>query len=125
MSTLGTERATIAASLVGDYERHTHVPDRLIPPAAIITPADPYLERRADNPFGQLTAAWEVWIVRSAGANDLVTSELDDEIERQVAALTAEGFAVERVSEPFMYAVQGANFLTSIIYVTTGVTFTN
>lgn len=142
MSVLGAERAAIADVVTQAYAEygdgvygdgtpgenpvtvHQYVPDRLVPPAAIITPADPYLERRADDPFGTLTAAWEIWLVRATGSNQNATEGLDAEIEYQADALTKAGFTVERVSEPFMYAVQGANYLTTIIHVATGVTLT-
>lgn len=124
MSTLGDERQAILDALVGDYTRFAFVPDRLVPPAAIVTPSDPYLERRDTDPFGTLTASFEVWLVQANATNETVTAALDAEIETQAQALKAVGFAVERVSEPFMYAVQNGQFLTSIIYVTTGVTLT-
>ena len=132
MSVLGEERAAIAAALdLADHGAgieirtvHQYVPDRLIPPAAIITPADPYLERRQTDPFGTLTASWEVWLVQGAGSNETETAGLDAAIEANADALTAAGFTVERVSEPFMFAVQGANFLTTVLTVATGVTLT-
>ena len=125
MSVLGTERDAIADALVGNWTRHTFVPDRVVPPAAIITPAEPYLEHRDTDPFGTLTVQFEVWLVAAQGTNAVVTDHLDTEIERQIDALTVAGFSVERVGEPFMYAVQGANYLTVVLTVTTGVTFTN
>lgn len=132
MSVLSEDRAAIAEAVdlasrgVSATPRvvHQFVPDRLIPPAAIITPSDPYLERRTTDPFGTLTASWEIWLVQGAGANETVTTELDDAIEAHAEALTGAGFALERVSEPFMYAVGNSNFLASVLYVTTGVTLT-
>lgn len=119
---LAGERATIVAALTGDYEKHPYVPDRLVPPAAIVAPGDPYLEHRDTDTFGTHTASFEVWLVQRTGSNETVTTALDDEIEAQVEALTGAGFAVERVSEPFMYQVQNAQYLTVILYVTSNVT---
>lgn len=125
MSVLGDDRAAIAAVTRTIIDTvHELVPDRIVPPAAIVTPSDPWLEHRETDTFATMTASWEVWVVRGAETNETATSQLDTEIEDVVSALVAERFSVERVSEPFTYAVQGGNYLTSIIHVTTGVTFT-
>lgn len=123
MSVLGDDRAAIAAALTWDTV-HQYVPERLVPPAAVIVPGDPYLEHRETDPFGQMTVNWEVWLVRGSETNETATSQLDTEIEQQIEALRANGFGVERVSEPFTYAVQNGNYLATIIHATSGATFT-
>jgi len=121
---LGDERAAIAAALTGRENVFTFVPGRLVPPAAVVTPADPSIERRDGDTFGHATAGWEVWLIQATGPNDQATAQLDTDIEGACEQLTAAGFAVEQVSEPFMYQIQNANYLTAIVHVTTGVTFT-
>lgn len=128
MSTLGEEREAIKDAVTGarpGLDVFTFMPDRLAPPAAFITTSDPYLERRDGDPFGHVTAAWEVWIVERSGTNAKVTDQLDTDIEKVCQKLHSAGFAVERVDEPFMYTVQNASYLATVVHVTTGVTFTN
>lgn len=128
MSVLGDERTAIKDAVQSarpGLEVDTFMPDRLVPPRAFIAPSDPYLERRDTDTFGHVTAAWEVWIVEKAGTNEKTTTTLDADIEKVCQALSAAGFAVERVDEPFMYPVQNANYLATVVHVTTGVTFTN
>ena len=119
---LAGERAAIAAAIVGDYDKTTHVPDRLVPPAAFVVAGDPYLEHRETDPFGSHTATFEVWLISANGTNETVTGAIDAEIELQVEALAGVGFAVEGVSKPFLYQVQNGQFLSVIITVSSNVT---
>lgn len=123
MAVLTDTRQDIADVLAGGAPVHTFVPDRIIAPAVLVVPGSPYLAQEA-QPFGSLTARFDVWIVTGAGTNETVTTTLDAAIEARADALSAAGFGVEEIGQPFLYTVQGAQLLTVIITVTTTVTLT-
>lgn len=123
MAVLTEAREDIAAALAGADPVHTFVPDRIVPPAVLVVPGSPYLAQEA-QPIGSLTARFDVWMVMGAGTNETVTTALDEQIENRADALSAAGFGVEEIGQPFLWTVQGAQLLTVTITVTTPVTLT-
>lgn len=123
MAVLTDARQEIATVLAGTDPVHVFIPDRITPPAVLVTPGTPYLAQE-NQPIGTLTGRFDVWLVTGAGTNETVTEALDAAIEARADALHAAGFGVEEIGQPFLYTVQGAQFLTAIITVTTDVTLT-
>lgn len=126
MSVLGDDKTKIGDVLAiarPDRQIFTHVPEAVVPPATLVLAGSPYLERRDGDTFGTMTAAYELWIVQPNGTNEKTSTDLDDEIEAHIDALTPEGFTPERVDEPFSYVANGTNYLTTIITVTSPVAF--
>jgi hypothetical protein len=115
LATIAGETLTITA--------HPFLPARIVPPCAVVVPASPYITRD-DVAFGHGIAQFELWIVTDQAENQVATEQLDDMIATICPALLLAGFAVETVNEPFLYQVQGGNYLTTSILTTTGVSLT-
>jgi hypothetical protein len=122
-----TEEREALAQLAGEtlsITAHAFLPGRIVPPCAVVVPASPYITRQTGDPFGQATAQFELWLVCNQGENEVATEQLDEWIAELCPALHDARFAVETVNEPFMYQVQGGNYLTTSILTTTGVSLT-
>jgi hypothetical protein len=99
---------------------YDHEPERFTPPTAIVVHGSPFIE--AGDSFGAKLVRFEVWVVSALGANARMTTELDTLIDATSDALAADGWALERVAQPFSYSVNGALYLASTLYVSTTVT---
>lgn len=118
------EREVILAALPASVgEKHNHVPNRIVPPAAMALFAG--MDREAEDTFSSLTSRYEVWIVMGTGVNDKTTDDLDATVWASITALHAEGFVIEGVDQPFTYQAQNANYLTTIVRVANGMDISN
>lgn len=119
MSQLQKERQGIVNALVGKLEKLDHVPERFVPPAAFIMPADPYIERADSEGFARVKVAFDVWIAIREGDAKVITAALDSEIEAQIDALTTAGYVIESVGQPFIWQRQNGNYPAVVVTVTT------
>lgn len=123
MSTLGTLRQELVDSLAGlDLNLYTHIPGRMALPGAFVMAGSPYIEQ--GQTFGERTVRYEVIVCTQQGDNASETSELDELIEAAQAALEADGWLIELVSQPYGMAFNNAQGLVTSITVTSSVTFT-
>ena len=112
---LRDERTAVAESLTAAGLRGVdHVPGRITPPIAMVVPGSPYLES-SGQPFGSKTLRLDVWLVVGAGDNAVIANRLDEHIAIAVEALEDADWLIENVAQPFPYAPQGGEFLTSIV----------
>jgi hypothetical protein len=94
-----------------------HIPARIVPPVAIISPGSPYLED--GNTFGKLSVRLEVSIVAPTKANDTSTDQLDSLIEDVLVALYNNKYGVESVSQPYAMETGNATYLAATVSVNT------
>ncbi|MFT4051102.1 MAG: hypothetical protein QM677_02490 [Microbacterium sp.] len=113
-----TELATTLAPLgVNVYD---HLPGRAALPSAIVLAGSPYVT--PGQAYGEYIARFDVWISAATGDNNTETAQLDDLISSAVAALAAEGWTAEEVSQPFSFEINNGTAYTATITVTSLVT---
>lgn len=95
----------------------THLPERIVPPLAIVAPGSPYLED--GESFGKYRARFTVFLVCATGTNDTVTDQLDELVASAVVALDDSPWLTERVDQPSMLEHGRASFLSTTIDVAT------
>lgn len=123
MSQLGDLRQELVDALAGlDLNLYTHVPGRMALPGVFVMAGSPYIE--SGETLGERTVRFEVVVCTQTGDNDSETSALDELIESAQAALEAEDWLVEQISQPYAMAFNNAQGLVTAITVTTPVTFT-
>jgi hypothetical protein len=104
-----------------DLNTYTHIPGRLALPAAFVMAGSPYIEQ--GQTFGERLVRFQVVLATQTADNQSETSALDELIEGAQAALVAEEWVVELVSQPYAQTANNAEFLATEITVTTLVTF--
>lgn len=117
---LRTDLADVVAQ-IGDLTVYTHVPGRMSLPAAFIMAGSPYIEQA--ETFGARLVRFGVVLAVQGGSNLSETTDLDTRIEQAQAALEADGWLIEQVSQPYAMQFNNADGLVSEITVTTHVTF--
>jgi hypothetical protein len=95
------------------------MPDRIVPPAAVVLPGSPYLT--ASGTFGTFTAQLSVVLITDAKVNSTATTALDDLIENAVVALVNAGVSVSEVSEPWQLSSANASYLAVTLTTTQAV----
>lgn len=114
MSVLTQLRETTAQLLAtDDLQVFSAMPDRIVPPAAVVLPGTPYLE--PSGTFGTFTARLSVVLIVNAKVNATATAELDDLIEDAVVDLVNAGISVGEISEPWQLSAQNATYLAVTI----------
>lgn len=98
-----------------------YLPERLSPPCAIVSAADPYMTSE-DVPFGTFRMKLEVRLVTRPGANETVTDDLDDLIAQAITALDDTTWAVEDVSPPYTLASSGGSYLAASLTINDNIT---
>ncbi len=119
MNTLAAQRGRLETALAaGELTVLDHLPERLVPPVAIIAAGSPYLE--AGEQFGSWRVRFTVVLVCAQGTNDTATKQLDEIVTAATVAL--DGWGIERVDQPTMLAHGNAHFLSTTVDVVTTVT---
>lgn len=112
MNTLEQLRTDLTAALTGaGVTVVDHLPERLVPPLAIVAAGSPYLEN--GQTFGSYTARFTVILVCAQGTNATVTKALDADVTRCVVALDDSDFGLERVDQPTMLQHGNGNYLST------------
>lgn len=108
MSALEQARKDVAAALESEgIKAHAHLPERLVPPAAVVQGGDPYLE--ADT-YGSLLARHEVIVSTARASNEVGSDSLDALLEDALVGLLNHGYSVERVTAPYALEIGTATF---------------
>lgn len=102
---LEAEDATAAFPILNDVTVTTEYPERIIAPAIIIHPSDPYLTEEGQT-YGHLGVNLVASLITSTGDNATVTDQLDDLIEATCAALD-----ITSISEPFTFTWLDTKYL--------------
>lgn len=114
-------RGEVADSLAGDLTVYDHVPARVQLPCAFIMAGSPYIDY--GDTFGSSVVRFGVVLLTSPGLNSTETVELDRRIEDVQGRLLAEGWAIERVAQPQIQDLNGAEVLATEISVACLTTF--
>lgn len=102
-------------SNVENLDSHTFMPERLVPPAAVIMLGSPLL---ADGQvYGDLLARFEIILVPMTGANETMTDDLITMVESVVAGLIEDDYSIEQVGQPYMLTSNNANYLAANVSV--------
>ncbi|MFD1505262.1 hypothetical protein FE374_09365 [Georgenia yuyongxinii] len=114
---LTDHRTTLAAALSGaGLQVEAHLPERINPPVAILTPGTPYLE--GGDTYGSYTLRFTVLLVTPTAANATATTVLDELIVKAVAGVEgADGFGLERVDQPAMLQANNAQYMSTTVEV--------
>lgn len=114
MNTLKSLRAELAATLTGAGTTvKDHLPERLVPPLAVIAAGSPYVE--PGDAYGSWTVRFTVILVCSQATNEVSTDELDSAVTAALVALDGDDWRVERVDQPTMLAHANTHFLSTTI----------
>lgn len=97
-----------------------YLPERIVPPIAIIAAGSPYVE--GGTSYGSFNVRFTVVLVCPSGTNETSTQALDELVTATVVALDTSNWGLERVDQPTMLAHGGANFLSTTIDVIHNVT---
>lgn len=98
------------------------VPEVIGAPAAVVAPADPYLEGGEGVPFGSFRIRYKVTLVADVGDNQRVTASLDALIEDAAVVLANAGWDVESVAEPYVYQANSNMHLATDLVVSNLIT---
>ncbi len=115
---LSTARAELATQIrAGGVSVFDHIPERVVPPVAIIEPGSPYIEVPGDV-FCDMAVRFTVTLFASSAANEVATQALDQLICDVLAAVDT--FDMDGVDTPGQYEVGSATYLGSrISFITT------
>ena len=121
MNTLAVLRQDLTASLVtGDLRVVDHLPERIVPPLALLAAGSPYVE--AGDTFGSYVVRFTVVLVASQATNQVATTELDEAVTAALVALDNGNWAIERVDQPTMMQSSNTHYLSTTIDVLRKVT---
>lgn len=125
MSVLGDLRRELADDVAGDpveLTTYDHVPARVQLPAAFVMAGAPYIE--AGDTFGSSTVRFDVALLTQPSLSADETDQLDERIEAVQRRLQDAGWRVERVEQPQLQDLNGAEVLaTQIAVAADGVEF--
>lgn len=91
------------------------IPERITPPVAVIMPGSPYVED--GTTFTNTLIRLVVRVITANATNETMANQLDDAIADTLIALKADQWNVS-VDEPFVLAVQNAEFPAADITIT-------
>jgi len=120
---LSTLRAGLKSAITSNtnYSAYDHVPEIIVPPAALILASDPYLEPivigNSNNYYVRLTLE----IVSSTYSNQSALTNLEDDIET-VLGLIPLNFIVLSVSSPRIRSTNSTDLLSAEIQLQTAYT---
>ena len=121
MSALNDTRQRLTAALEdAGLTVYDHVPERLVPPAVVITPGSPYLT--SGDVYGTFTVALTASVVAATATNGVATEALDELIETAVIASVNEGLAFDNASSFYAFNTNGASYLAADISLTDTIT---
>lgn len=112
-NTFTQARADLAAILADAGIAATDFrPERINPPIALVTADSPWAAAGAS--FGSYAVRYAVTLVAPKAPNDAATDALDGLVATAVVALAnSPDWGVDRVDEPFMLVVAGAEYLAA------------
>lgn len=121
MNTLATLRSELSAALAStDLRVMDHLPERIVPPLALIAAGNPYVGR--GNTFGSFEVRFTVVLVCSQSTNQVATNELDDAVTTTLVALDNADWNILRVDQPTMLAQANTHYLSTTVDVARTVT---
>jgi hypothetical protein len=113
MATL-TELREELASVISDatgIQAVANLPERPVPPIALVSGASPYITYDQSATWGELVVQLRVDLVMSVGANSVEADRLDEVIEDALVGAIAAGWLVNEVSAPYQLTANAANYL--------------
>ena len=121
MSVLNDTRQRLTTALEdAGLSVYDHVPERIVPPAVVITPGSPYIT--SGDTFGAFTVALTASVVAATATNGVATEALDELIETAVIASVNEGLAFDNASSFYAFNTNGASYLAADISLTDTIT---
>lgn len=120
MAGLAELRARAAGALeTAGLNAFDHVPERVVPPVAVVLPDQPYVigDGEGDPPTmcGTFRVRLRVNVLGGRGTNDQAANQLDQLLTTALLALESAGFDVGDVAEPAEVELNGAGFLGTVI----------
>lgn len=110
-----TDVNSALTSSVESIDTHTFMPERLVPPAAVIMFGNPML---ADGEvFGDQLVTFEIILCPMTATNETMTIDLITMVENVVAGLIEDGYSIRQVGQPYMLAANNANYLAANVTV--------
>lgn len=107
---LREELAEVVADATG-IQAVANLPERPVPPIALISGASPYVTYDASATWGELVVQLRVDLVMSVGANSVETDLLDEVIQDTLEGVIASGWLVNEVSAPYQLTANAAQYL--------------
>lgn len=112
MNTLKALREELSAALAtADLPVQTHLPERIVPPLAVLAAGSPYVER--GDRFGSFRVRFTAILVCATGPNEVTTAALDETVTAALVALDDSEFDLERVDQPMMLAHGNSHYLSA------------
>ena len=107
-----------------DIKALAFLPERPVPPVALISHGSPYVQYEDGNVFNsELMVRLRVDLLAATATNSVSTDRLDEIIELAVSGLLASDWFVDAVSAPYSLAQNNANYLTVTLTVSKPKTF--
>lgn len=99
----------------GDTNLYTYVPEAAQPPAIVLLPASPYVQRLETDTYGTLTASFTLTLLVTPGPNNTLTDQMDELIINTIVTLINNGYDVEDVPTFYSYDVGTRRLLAADI----------
>ena len=107
MTTLAEARTALADVLAqlptdhgGPFTVHTHVPDAVTGPCAVIEPAEEWLTPSDTFDVDEFDLTYDVWLVLELRSHAHTAEALDQLTPDALGLLTTYGWAIDRVARP-------------------------
>jgi hypothetical protein len=94
----------------------TYLPERPVPPCALIEPDAEYIRAHEDDYGPTYTSNWKIRVMAPTGTNETETTNLDSYLDTLIPTLWEHtDCATLSVAKPFITEANGANYLTTFI----------
>lgn len=120
MTVLADVKAELADELIGaGIASVDHIPSRITPPLAIISPAGTYISQ--GDTFTSFELGLEITLIAQTASNPKAQESLDDAIVTAIGAIPIR-YRITSVDQPFALQTGNAEYLATRINVTTNIT---
>lgn len=104
MSTLNELRSEAVAALedLEGVQTYGYLPEAVAAPALVLVPGSPYVSTDGE-PFRHYKVRLTFLAVADVAPNEEATKALDELLTKTVLALSAAGFLVEEIAEPYAF----------------------
>jgi hypothetical protein len=90
-----------------------YVKENLVPPVAVVVPADPYVRFETGSRFGQYTVSIQVLLIAGKGTNSAVAEKIDSTIVDVLDAL--QDWDISEVTPPMQLNLKGIAYTGAVV----------
>jgi hypothetical protein len=115
---IGEVKEVIKSAIIlgGISNIYTHLPERPVPPCAIIEPDDNFITVHEDEYDAAYTSNWKIRVMVPTATNSLETSTLDSYLDDLIPTIWEHtDCGTLTVDKPFLTEANGAIYLTTYL----------